>query len=629
MRNETIDAMLQEEITTNTSLWHKILERLLHAVFFLAERGLPFRGDSEVIGDKSNGLFLGLLEVIARYDPVLKAHLAKVRQSQLSEKREQVHYLSPQSQNEFIFECSEILKGKILNEINESKYYSIIIDSTPDTSHKEQTAFIFRYLREAKKDSVSYRVFGIEERFLAFVDFVKKKGEDIANMTLCKLSEWGIPFSNCRGQGYDNGSNMSGIHNGVQAVLLRENKFAIYMYSPCACHTLNLCGSNAAQCCAEVMTYFGMVQKLFTFFSASPQRWEILQDKLKCSLHSQSGTRWSERVDAVRPVAAHSGFVIEALEAASSLSLVPEAFTELQALQKYFSSFVSILMSSIWVKVLTSIDQRNRILQARRATIDAEVQNLNDLLSELKSLREKWTEILKEATLVAECLGIVSHLPEKRLLTRNRFYEDADSIIESSPATFNSADEESTATTNFRINVFYRLIDAALQGLTCRFEAIKRIDDQFGFLYKYRSMNDTELKLCCERFCEAYCEDISCELTEEVLMLSSTGDVNLGISTQLPPLELLNKLHECHLDALFPNICVCLRIFCTLPVSVASAERSFSQLKRIKNYARSTMTQERLQGLSLLCIESELARTVNYEAVIQSFARRKSRKAPI
>ena len=44
------------------------------------------------------------------------------------------------------------------------------------------------------------------------------------------------------------------------------------------------------------------------------------------------------------------------------------------------------------------------------------------------------------------------------------------------------------------------------------------------------------------------------------------------------------------------------------------------------------MTQERLQGLSLLCIESELARTVNYEsviAVIQSFAREKSRKAPI
>ena len=44
-------------------------------------------------------------------------------------------------------------------------------------------------------------------------------------------------------------------------------------------------------------------------------------------------------------------------------------------------------------------------------------------------------------------------------------------------------------------------------------------------------------------------------------------------------------------------------------------------------YGLTTMTQERLQGLSLLCIESELARTVNYESAIQSLARKKSRKA--
>ena len=96
-------------------------------------------------------------------------------------------------------------------------------------------------------------------------------------------------------------------------------------------------------------------------------------------------------------------------------------------------------MSLIWVKVLTSIDQRNRILQARKATIDAEVQNLIDLLSELKRLREKWTEVFKEA---ADCLGIVPHLPEKRQRTRNRFYGDVDSTQEAPPAPSNSADED-------------------------------------------------------------------------------------------------------------------------------------------------------------------------------------------
>ncbi len=48
-------------------------------------------------------------------------------------------------------------------------------------------------------------------------------------------------------------------------------------------------------------------------------------------------------------------------------------------------------------------------------------------------------------------------------------------------------------------------------------------------------------------------------------------------------------------------------IFLTIPVTVASAERSFSKLKLIKNYFRSTMSQEKLSTLSILSIENELA----------------------
>ena len=82
--------------------WRTILKRLIHVVFFLSERGLPFRGDSCRIGDKHNGLFLGVLEVIASYDSTLKGHLDNMRLSQEDNTRQQVHYLSPKSQNEFI-----------------------------------------------------------------------------------------------------------------------------------------------------------------------------------------------------------------------------------------------------------------------------------------------------------------------------------------------------------------------------------------------------------------------------------------------------------------------------------------------------------------------------------------------
>ena len=55
---------------------------------------------------------------------------------------------------------------------------------------------------------------------------------------------------------------------------------------------------------------------------------------------------------------------------------------------------------------------------------------------------------------------------------------------------------------------------------------------------------------------------------------------------------------------MFPCVLVAYRILLTVPVTVASAKRSFSKLKLLKSYLRSTMTQERLNGLSILSIES-------------------------
>lgn len=64
-----------------------------------------------------------------------------------------------------------------------------------------------------------------------------------------------------------------------------------------------------------------------------------------------------------------------------------------------------------------------------------------------------------------------------------------------------------------------------------------------------------------------------------------------------------------------PNIFVVYRILFTIPITVASAERSFSKLKLLKNYLRSTMSQERLNGLATLCIEKKLLDDVNIEAI--------------
>jgi hypothetical protein len=104
-----------------------------------------------------------------------------------------------------------------------------------------------------------------------------------------------------------------------------------------------------------------------------------------------------------------------------------------------------------------------------------------------------------------------------------------------------------------------------------------------------------------KHFMEKYSVDISDYLIQEITQLKAVHDANFGAET-LPPFNLLNNLCKHRLQTLFPNVCTALRIFCTMPVTVAEAERSFSKLKLIKSYLRSTMTQGRLSDLGILSI---------------------------
>ena len=53
----------------------------------------------------------------------------------------------------------------------------------------------------------------------------------------------------------------------------------------------------------------------------------------------------------------------------------------------------------------------------------------------------------------------------------------------------------------------------------------------------------------------------------------------------------------------YPNVCTAYMMYMTVPVTVATAERSFFKLKLIKNFFRSSMSRERLSGLALLSTE--------------------------
>ena len=78
-----------------------------------------------------------------------------------------------------------------------------------------------------------------------------------------------------------------------------------------------------------------------------------------------------------------------------------------------------------------------------------------------------------------------------------------------------------------------------------------------------------------------------------------------------------------------PTLSLGLQLFLTVCVFVASCERSFSKLKLIKSYLRSTMGQSRLSDLAMLSIERDTVNDIDFDEVIDKFAVLKSRKGKI
>ena len=74
-RGYTLTSKLEEQIKAEQQYWWHVMKRITAVTCTLAERGLPFRGDNTQFGSPNNGNYLGLVDLVAEFDPFLLAHI--------------------------------------------------------------------------------------------------------------------------------------------------------------------------------------------------------------------------------------------------------------------------------------------------------------------------------------------------------------------------------------------------------------------------------------------------------------------------------------------------------------------------------------------------------------------------
>lgn len=73
-----VDKHLQRQFDDEKTQWVFIMERLIEIVLFLSGHNLSFWGSSDKLNISNNGIFLGLVELLRKFDPVMIEHLRRI-----------------------------------------------------------------------------------------------------------------------------------------------------------------------------------------------------------------------------------------------------------------------------------------------------------------------------------------------------------------------------------------------------------------------------------------------------------------------------------------------------------------------------------------------------------------------
>ena len=214
---------------------------------------------------------------------------------------------------------------------------------------------------------------------------------------------------------------MKGKHQRVQKRLLDIKPRAFY--TPCGCHNLNLVLCDMANSCPRAISFFGVLQRIYSLFASSSKRWKILQDNgCNFSLKSLSQTRWESRIESVKAIKFQTKKIRDALVQLAKTSEDPKTKSEAMCLANYeIENFEFLVGMNIWYDILFSVNSVSKTLQSKDMQIDVAINQLKGLITYLKTYRENGFESAINSTIkIANEMNIEPTFRERRMIRRKR-----------------------------------------------------------------------------------------------------------------------------------------------------------------------------------------------------------------
>ncbi|CAF1107795.1 unnamed protein product [Brachionus calyciflorus] len=596
--------LINSQYSKNIAENRQNLTKIIEIVKYLAKQGLAFRGHDECENSNNMGNFKELIDWYSSRDRSFKSFI---------ENSKKANYCSKTTQNELIGILSDQVLKTLVDKVNGNTFYSLIIDETTDISKIEQLSICVRFVDKE---------LNIQEKFIGFYQAQKTDGEFLFNLVKQALADLGLPFSNIVGQCYDGGSNMSGSYKGLSSRIKNLNNKALYVH--CYAHKLNLALKGTCSQIIEVRNCIGIVNSIYNLIDGSAKRHNIFKNiqnevnESNLTIKKLSDTRWSSRDRAFKAVKENLPTIFETLKEIDDTDHSQNgsfANSLLKSIKSFDFYFYLLALSEIFEIInFLSVYLQNTHLDLKTAkemtflAIEKLENSKNDDFFE-----RLWDDSIK----FCEKFGIDEpQLPRQRSVNKR--------CSEFLPVVENYTDTKIQFKTKLN-----KIIEHLIAELNERFS-----DDLKPLIYIYELFfkNQNDLTLDSIRKNLAIYKDI---INFESLLSEMKVWINFKNSNQ-NELKLsysnISSLKDIFVErkffSLLPNISKLLQIYLTVPISSASAERSFSCLKRLKTWLRNSMSQERLSNLAILCIEKEELDNLSLAKIENIFISNKERKVP-